>query len=197
MSFSNINKYQIILASDSPRRKDLLKKSNISFRTISPKVEESFPSNLEESEISDYLAKLKADSFKSNLNKNEIVKTADTIVWFKNQYIGKPKSIDETFQILRKMSNNFHTVITSVGITGFNRQIIFNEKSFVYFRELEDSEIDNYVKNFDTLDKAGGYGIQDWIGFVGVDKIEGSYTNIMGFPLSKFIKKMNEFLKTS
>ena len=196
MLFSNINKYQIILASDSPRRKDLLKKINISFRTISPQVEESFPSNLKGSEISDYLAKLKADSFKSKLNKNEIVITADTIVWFKNEYIGKPKSIDETFQILRKMSNNFHTVITSVGITGFNRQIIFNEKSFVYFRELEDSEIDNYVKNFDTLDKAGGYGIQDWIGFVGVDKIEGSYTNIMGFPLSKFIKKINEFLKT-
>ena len=196
MSFSNINKYQIILASDSPRRKDLLKKINISFRTISPQVEESFPSNLKGSEISDYLAKLKADSFKSNLNKNEIVITADTIVWFKNEYIGKPKSIDETIQILKKMSNNFHTVITSVGITGLNRQIIFNEKSFVYFRELEDSEIDNYVKNFDTLDKAGGYGIQDWIGFVGVDKIEGSYTNIMGFPLSKFIKKMNEFLKT-
>lgn len=197
MSFSNINKYQIILASDSPRRKDLLKKSNISFRTISPQVEESFPSNLKGSEISDYLAKLKADLFKSNLNKNEIVITADTIVWFKNGYIGKPKSIDETIQILKKMSNNFHTVITSVGITGLNRQIIFNEKSFVYFRELDDSEIYNYVKNFDTLDKAGGYGIQDWIGFVGVDKIEGSYTNIMGFPLSKFIKKMNEFLKTS
>lgn len=197
MSFSNINKYQIILASDSPRRKDLLKKSNISFRTTSPQVEESFPSNLKGSEISDYLAKLKADSFKSKLNKNEIVITADTIVWFKNEYIGKPKSIDETIQILKKMSNNFHTVITSVGITGLNRQIIFNEKSFVYFRELDDSEIYNYVKNFDTLDKAGGYGIQDWIGFVGVDKIEGSYTNIMGFPLSKFIKKMDEFLKTS
>ena len=196
MLFSNINKYQIILASDSPRRKDLLKKINISFRTISPQVEESFPSNLKGSEISDYLAKLKADSFKSKLNKNEIVITADTIVWFKNEYIGKPKSINETIQILKKMSNNFHTVITSVGITGLNRQIIFNEKSFVYFRELEDSEIDNYVKNFDTLDKAGGYGIQDWIGFVGVDKIEGSYTNIMGFPLSKFIKKINEFLKT-
>ena len=196
MLFSNINKYQIILASDSPRRKDLLKKINISFRTISPQVEESFPSNLKGSEISDYLAKLKADSFKSKLNKNEIVITADTIVWFKNEYIGKPKSIDETIQILKKMSNNFHTVITSVGITGLNRQIIFNEKSFVYFRELEDSEIYNYVKNFDTLDKAGGYGIQDWIGFVGVDKIEGSYTNIMGFPLSKFIKKINEFLKT-
>ena len=196
MSFSNINKYKIILASDSPRRKDLLKKSNISFRTISPQVEESFPSNLKGSEISDYLAKLKADSFKSKLNKNEIVITADTIVWFKNEYIGKPKSIDETIQILKKMSNNFHTVITSVGITGLNRQIIFNEKSFVYFRELEDSEIYNYVKDFDTLDKAGGYGIQDWIGFVGVDKIEGSYTNIMGFPLSKFIKKINEFLKT-
>ena len=197
MLFSNINKYQIILASDSSRRKDLLKKINISFRTISPQVEESFPSNLKGSEISDYLAKLKADSFKSKLNKNEIVITADTIVWFKNEYIGKPKSINETIQILKKMSNNFHTVITSVGITGLNRQIIFNEKSFVYFRELEDSEIYNYVKNFDTLDKAGGYGIQDWIGFVGVDKIEGSYTNIMGFPLSKFIKKMNEFLKTS
>ena len=196
MLFSNINKYQIILASDSPRRKDLLKKINISFRTISPQVEESFPSNLKGSEISDYLAKLKADSFKSKLNKNEIVITADTIVWFKNEYIGKPKSIDETIQILKKMSNNFHSVITSVGITGLNRQIIFNEKSFVYFRELEDSEIYNYVKNFDTLDKAGGYGIQDWIGFVGVDKIEGSYTNIMGFPLSKFIKKINEFLKT-
>jgi len=196
MLFSNINKYQIILASDSPRRKDLLKKINISFRTISPQVEESFPSNLKGSEISDYLAKLKADSFKSKLNKNEIVITADTIVWFKNEYIGKPKSINETIQILKKMSNNFHTVITSVGITGLNRQIIFNEKSFVYFRELEDSEIYNYVKNFDTLDKAGGYGIQDWIGFVGVDKIEGSYTNIMGFPLSKFIKKINEFLKT-
>ena len=197
MLFSKINKYQIILASDSSRRKDLLKKINISFRTISPQVEESFPSNLKGSEISDYLAKLKADSFKSKLNKNEIVITADTIVWFKNEYIGKPKSINETIQILKKMSNNFHTVITSVGITGLNRQIIFNEKSFVYFRELEDSEIYNYVKNFDTLDKAGGYGIQDWIGFVGVDKIEGSYTNIMGFPLSKFIKKMNEFLKTS
>ena len=196
MLFSNINKYQIILASDSPRRKDLLKKINISFRTISPQVEESFPSNLKGSEISDYLAKLKADSFKSKLNKNEIVITADTIVWFKNEYIGKPKSINETIQILKKMSNNFHTVITSVGITGLNRQIIFNEKSFVYFRELEDSEIYNYVKDFDTLDKAGGYGIQDWIGFVGVDKIEGSYTNIMGFPLSKFIKKINEFLKT-
>ncbi len=195
MSFSNINKYQIILASDSPRRKDLLKKINIPFKIISPKVEESFPMNLVEAEISDYLAKFKADSFKDKINKNEIVITADTIVWFKNQYIGKPKSIDESIRILKRMSNNFHTVITSVGITGLNRQIIFNERSFVYFRELYDSEILNYVENFQTLDKAGGYGIQDWIGFVGVDKIEGSYTNIMGFPLSKFIIKMNEFLK--
>ncbi len=187
------SKYKIILGSGSPRRKmyfDLLK---IPYKVMISNIDEIYPTELKESEISDYLAKLKSKNLKSKLKKNEILVTADTIVWCDGKHIGKPRNNNEAFKTLTELSGKFHSVVTSVSICDIKNEMIFNEKSYVKFKKLSENEINYYVKNFKVTDKAGAYGIQDWIGIIATEKIKGSYTNIVGFPVSKFLINYNKF----
>ena len=190
------SKHKIILGSGSPRRRmyfDLLK---IPYKVMISDVNEIYPSELKESEISNYLAKLKSENLKSKLKKNEILVTADTIVWCNNKHIGKPKNNNEAFKILTELSDKFHTVVTSVLICDLKNELIFDEKSYVKFKKLSANEINYYIKNFKVTDKAGAYGIQDWIGIIAAEKINGSYTNIVGFPVSKLLINFNKFKKS-
>lgn len=173
----------IILASGSPRRQQFFLDLNLKFEIRLKEIEEVYPDHLAAAEIPNFLAKLKADAFKNELVDNDILITSDTIVWLKNKALGKPKNYDDAFAMLREMSGNMHEVITSVCfVTNINSTII-SETTKVYFNELTDEEIDFYITNFKPYDKAGAYGIQDWIGLVAVAKIEGSYANVMGLPV--------------
>ena len=182
----------LILASKSPRRQKFLSDLSLSFTIDTRDVEEIYPDNLRGVEITDFLAKLKSDPFK-NLNDEDIVVTSDTIVWMDNKAIGKPKNEKEAIHILQKLSGNMHQVLTSVYIKSNRKTKLFNDCTNVYFNELSLEEIKYYVKNFEPFDKAGGYGIQDWIGFIAVKKIEGNFYNVMGFPIHKFYEELMKF----
>ena len=184
---------EIILASNSPRRQQFLKDIGLSFRIQTFDVDEVFPANLKGAEIPDYLVRLKAHSFK-DLKPNQLVITADTIVWSNESYLGKPKDETEVKQMLQQLSGSSHEVITSVAFTQAHQQTIINEISTVYFKELDRTEIDYYVATYQPYDKAGGYGIQEWIGTIGIEKIEGSYTNIVGLPVAQVLTTLKEIL---
>ncbi len=186
--FSN---YDIILASNSPRRQQFLKDIGLDFRIKTHSVEEIFPEELKAAEISDYLVKLKAEPFKS-LTETELVITADTIVWHKNQCLGKPKERAEAVQMLQQLSGEAHQVVTSVAFTQAHQQKVIHEVSTVYFKALTAAEIDYYIDNYQPFDKAGAYGIQEWIGTVGIEKIEGSYTNIVGLPVAQVLATLEK-----
>ncbi|MGB5818909.1 MAG: Maf family nucleotide pyrophosphatase [Saonia sp.] len=174
--------YTIILASGSPRRQDFFKALDLDFEVRVKSVEEIYPSYLKGSEISDYLAELKAIAFKNDLKGNEIVITSDTVVWHKGISLAKPADIDEAYKMLKTLSDDWHEVITSVCFTTGNGQKTVNNTTRVKFRALTDEEIRYYITNFNPFDKAGGYGIQEWIGSIGVEEIIGSYNNVMGLP---------------
>lgn len=182
----------IILASGSPRRKDILHDLDIEFEIRVKEVDESYPSNLKGKEISEYLAKLKATAFLEELNKNEILITADTIVWHEGKALGKPKNMDEAKEMLRSISGKMHEVISSVALTTKDNQIIISDITKVFFKELSDSEINYYIKKYKPFDKAGAYGIQEWLGFIGINRIEGSYLNVVGFPVQKFYEALHK-----
>lgn len=186
--FSN---YDIILASNSPRRQQFLNDIGLDFSIKTHPVEEVFPPKLKAAEISDYLVKLKAEPFKS-LTEKEIVITADTIVWHNNQCLGKPKDRAEAVQMLQQLSGEAHQVVTSVAFTQAHQQKVIHEISTVYFKTLTTAEIDYYIDNYQPFDKAGAYGIQEWIGTVGIEKIEGSYTNIVGLPVAQVLATLEK-----
>ena len=186
--FSN---YNIILASNSPRRQQFLKDIGLDFRIKTHSVEEIFPEELKAAEISDYLVKLKAEPFKS-LTERQLVITADTIVWHNNQCLGKPKDRAEAVQMLQQLSEEAHQVITSVAFTQAHQQKVIHQVSTVYFKALTATEIEYYIDNYQPFDKAGAYGIQEWIGTVGIVKIEGSYTNIVGLPVAQVLATLEK-----
>ena len=186
--FSN---YDIILASNSPRRQQFLKDIGLDFRIKTHSVEEIFPEELKAAEISDYLVKLKAEPFKS-LTEKQLVITADTIVWHNNQCLGKPKDRAEAVQMLQQLSEEAHQVVTSVAFTQAHQQKVIHQVSTVYFKALTATEIDYYIDNYQPFDKAGAYGIQEWIGTVGIVKIEGSYTNIVGLPVAQVLATLEK-----
>lgn len=188
-----LNKRRLILASGSPRRQDLLKQLGVPFEICVKPVDEVYPQKLSGHEISDYLSILKANAFKKNLKPNDLLITSDTIVWHRNTAIGKPTSLKHAIEMLQNLSNSTHKVITSVCLTSTEKQQTFNALTKVSFRKLKIEEIEFYVNNYKPLDKAGAYGIQDWIGQVGVEKIEGSYFNVMGFPLNLVYSHLLEF----
>jgi len=188
-----LNKRRLILASGSPRRQDLLKQLGVPFEICVKPVDEVYPQKLSGHEISDYLSILKANAFKENLKPNDLLITSDTIVWHRNTAIGKPTSLKHAIEMLQNLSNSTHKVITSVCFTSTEKQQTFNALTKVSFRKLKIEEIEFYVNNYKPLDKAGAYGIQDWIGQVGVEKIEGSYFNVMGFPLNLVYSHLLEF----
>lgn len=183
----------IILGSGSPRRQELLSGLGIPFKIMVKSVGESYPPHLKKQEITDFLCRLKADSFEKNLSKNEILITADTIVWLHNKAIEKPQSLQEARKMLQELSGKSHQVYTSVCIQSNSKQHIFSDETTVFFKHLSAEEIDYYVSTWKPLDKAGAYGIQDWIGLIGVEKIIGNYFNVMGLPVHKLYEELLKF----
>lgn len=185
----------LILASGSPRRQELLKSLGVPFEIRIKEIDEVYPKHLKKSEISDYLALLKSNAFVEELHPKDLLITSDTIVWYHNMALGKPKSKDEAFQMLQKLSGKTHEVITSVCLKSLQKEDIFNSITKVTFKELSNEEIQFYIDNYNPMDKAGAYGIQDWIGQIGITKIEGSYFNVMGFPIHKIYSQLLKFSK--
>ncbi len=194
------NKYKIILASGSPRRQQFFKDfdfgDSFDFEIRLKEIEEVYPNHLKAEEITNYLAKLKAEAFDGELLDNEILVTSDTIVWLKDTALGKPKDYEDAVQILKSLSNVTHEVITSVCFkTSTNIETIFDVTK-VTFNTLNENAIRYYLDTYKPFDKAGAYGIQDWIGLIGISKIEGSYTNVVGLPTEKVYNYLSQtFLK--
>jgi len=180
---------KIFLASQSPRRQELLKGLGINFEIIKIEADESFPENLTHEKITEYISGNKALSIQ-NLTENQIVITADTLVWLENSVLGKPKDYKDAFQMIRNMSGKIHEVFTSVTIQSKDKSITFSEATEVVFDEFSDEEIDFYIQNFQPFDKAGAYGIQDWLGYAKIRKINGCYYNVMGLPLRKLYNEL-------
>lgn len=181
----NLADINIILASGSPRRQQFFKDLNIKFETRVKEIEEVYPIDLAATEITNYLSQLKAKAFKEELKDRDLLITSDTIVWLHNKALGKPQDYDDALVMLRELSGNMHEVITSVCFMTKSSTSVISEITKVYFNELTEEEIKYYVNTFQPYDKAGAYGIQDWIGLVAVQKIEGSYANVMGMPVDK------------
>jgi septum formation protein len=180
-----LKNHKIILASGSPRRQQFFKELDLDFEIRLKEIEEIYPDHLKASEITDFLALLKANAFDGELVENEILVTSDTIVWHNNKALGKPKDYEDAFQILNTLSNETHEVITSVCFKTSEKIHVFHDITKVTFSVLSEDSIHYYIKNYQPFDKAGAYGIQEWIGFIGVSKIEGSYANVMGMPTDK------------
>ena len=198
MDLVNKSKYNIILGSGSSRRKELLGMTGINFSVMSIPVDESFPDSLQGTEISEYIVKNKSDAFNNLIRENEIIITADTLVWFENKCLGKPKDKKEAKYMLKLFAGKSHDVITSVGFLTLSNFKVLTESTTVIYKSLTDSEIDYYVENVNPIDKAGSYGIQDWIGMIGVEHVNGSYTSVLGLPVpqttNQIIKIINENL---
>ena len=198
MDLVNKSKYNIILGSGSSRRKELLGMTGINFSVMSIPVDESFPDSLKGTEISEYIVKNKSDAFIRLIKENEIIITADTLVWFENKCLGKPKDKKEAKYMLKLFAGKSHDVITSVGFLTLSNFKVLTESTTVIYKSLTDSEIEYYVENVNPIDKAGSYGIQDWIGMIGVEHVNGSYTSVLGLPVpqttNQIIKIINENL---
>lgn len=184
-----LSKYNLILASGSPRRQNFFKQLDVPFTIQLKEIDEIYPDHLKAAEITDYLADLKSKAF-TDLNENDLLITSDTIVWFDQKAIGKPKDKEDAFRMLKAMSGEQHYVYTSVSIKSKNFQKIFHDETAVEFENLTDEEILYYLEKDKPYDKAGSYGIQDWIGLIGVKKLEGSYFNVMGLPVHKLYKEL-------
>jgi septum formation protein len=182
MPIEKIKKFHLILASSSPRRHEFFKKLGLDFEVRLKPVEEIFPKHLKGVNIANYLSKLKAEPFLSELKGNDLLITSDTVVWHKDQFLGKPKDEEEAYLMLKKMSGDWHEVITSVCFTSTKDQRLVDSCTLVKFKDLTDKEIWYYINSYKPFDKAGGYGIQDWIGLIGIEEIKGSYTNVVGLP---------------
>ncbi|MFA9188226.1 Maf-like protein [Flavobacterium sp. FBOR7N2.3] len=182
---NKLKQYKIILASGSPRRQQFFKDLDLDFEIRLKEIEEIFPAELKREAITNYLAELKAAAFEGELNENEILVTSDTLVWHNEKAVGKPKDKQDAFEILKSLSNATHEVITSVCFKTNTKTEVLFEITKVTFNELTDEAIEYYIEKYKPFDKAGAYGIQEWIGFIGVKKIEGSYANVIGLPVDK------------
>ena len=174
--------YKIVLASGSPRRQQFFKELDLDFEIRIKEVEEIYPDTLQGVEITNYLAKLKSAAFDNDIQPNEIIVTSDTIVWLENKALGKPKDKQDAFLMLQSMAGKTHEVITSVCFKTVNKIDILNCVTSVTFNPISDAEILFYIDKYQPFDKAGAYGIQEWIGLMAINKIEGSYTNVVGLP---------------
>ena len=190
----NIKDYKVILASASPRRHELLKGLDVEFSIKRlPDVEETFPAELQAGDVPLFLSKKKADAYRPIMNDDELVITADTIVWLDGKVLGKPADVDEARRMLHNMSGKRHAVFTGVTITTKSEQRSFVAQSNVTFAVLADEEVEYYIEKYKPMDKAGAYGAQEWIGYIGMENIEGSYFNVMGLPVQRLyceLKKM-------
>ncbi len=186
--------YQLILGSQSPRRKVLLEELGLKFNIVSLKIDESYPKDIEIKEVPKFLAKKKAAPFLKNLQNKQIVLTSDTVVILENELIGKPKNNKAAKKLLQKFSGKTHEVITAVFVATPQLQKVVSVSSKVSFKALTKEEIDYYVENFQPLYKAGAYGIQEWIGYIGIERIEGSYSNIVGLPTATVYQLLSEVI---
>jgi len=191
----NLKNHKIFLASKSPRRSELLAQAGIPFEIFTKDVEEIYPNDLNVYLVPEFLAKLKADASVEVLNTDlNIIISADSVVICNEEIIGKPKDYDDAKTIIAKLSNNWHTVVTGVCIKSISKEVVFSERAEVLFYPLSSAEIEYYVETFKPLDKAGAYGIQDWIGLCKVKEIKGNFSNIMGLPMSKLYHELERFI---
>lgn len=183
--------FKIILASGSPRRQQFFKDLDLDFEIRLKEIEEIYPENLEAEQITNYLSELKTAAFDGEIQENEIIITSDTIVWHHKKALGKPKNYEDAFEILKSLSGNTHEVITSVSFKTILKLDTIFDVTKVTLRPITDDEIHYYITNYHPFDKAGAYGIQEWIGLVGISKIEGSYSNVVGLPTHKVYDFLN------
>tara|TARA_B100000767_G_scaffold196843_1_gene183877 strand:+ start:514 stop:1098 length:585 start_codon:yes stop_codon:yes gene_type:complete len=186
--------YNIILGSASLRRKELLSDIGLRFSTQTTDKEETFNHSLKEEEIAEFLAKQKSEFLSGNLQQNDLLITADTVVSFNNESLNKPKNKEDAFITLNKLSENTHKVITGVCLKSKNKEIVFSVTTLVTFKALSEDEINHYINKYNPYDKAGAYGIQDWIGKIGINNINGSYTNVVGLPISELYQHLKSFI---
>jgi len=194
MLIDNLNKYRIILASRSVRRQQLLRDLGIDFEIVLKDFDESFPIELEGEEIARYVAENKAIAFAGEIKENELMITADTIVWCSGRVLGKPADAGEAAVMLREISGRTHEVITGVSIMTYNKKVIFTESTKVTFKVMTDREIYYYIEKYAPYDKAGAYGIQEWIGMAACSHIEGSYFNVVGLPIQRLYEELKLIL---
>jgi septum formation protein len=185
--------WNIILASKSPRRQNLLKELGFEFEIKTKEIEEIYPPALKKEEVAVFLSQLKASAFLQDLKENDLVLTSDTIVCLADEIIGKPKDRADAIKMLGKLSGNKHEVITAVTLTSKEKQHTFYDLTAVYFKKLSTDEIEYYIDKYAPFDKAGSYGIQEWIGYIGIEKINGSYFNVMGLPVKRVYDEILKF----
>ncbi len=190
--------YNLLLGSKSPRRQALLKALGLHFNLVDIDVEEVYPPHLQGADIARYLCELKADAFDASLlPAGSILVTADTIVWLDGKYIGKPSGKEEAIQMLKELSGRQHSVYSGICLRSSTQKTVFHAHTLVSFRKLKNDEIEYYVAHHKPFDKAGSYGIQDWIGYIGITGIEGCYYNVMGFPVQMFYGELEKFIESS
>lgn len=186
--------YRIVLASNSPRRKELLSGIDVKYEfRMLPDIDESYPETISADEVAEYLAEKKASAYLPELKEDELLITADTIVLLDGMVIGKPVDEADSIRMLQLLSDRTHRVITGVCLASKKKQVVFSDTAHVTFGKLNDEEIKYYVSNYRPYDKAGAYGVQEWIGYVAVERIEGSYFNVMGLPIFKVYKELKQF----
>ena len=189
----NLKKYNIVLASASPRRQQLLSELGLKFEVRPSHIEEFYPDYLGMTAIPVYLAELKAETLRDTMKDNDLIITADTIVWKDNIVLNKPSTREECIEMLYELSGAHHQVITGMHLMSLSKKVSFHAVSEVYFEELSEEEIVYYVDNFNPMDKAGGYGAQEWIGYVAISRIDGSFYNVMGLPVHKLYQHLKNF----
>ncbi len=190
----DLGPYSLILASQSPRRQELLRGLELPFTVRSLNTDESFPENLKHAEIAEYLARIKGLAFGDSLSANEIVVTADTIVWIDGKVLNKPGDEAEAIEMINQLNGKKHDVITGVSLRSSVNQVVFHDVAQVHFAQMAPETIAHYVRKYKPYDKAGAYGIQEWIGYVGIERLEGSFYTVMGFPTHKFYVELQKFI---
>ena len=188
----SIKNYKLILASASPRRQQLMKNAGFTFEVRLKNVEEKYPQELHWENVPEYLSKVKASAFREELKADEVLITADTVVCIHDRILGKPADRKEAISMLRELSGNRHLVVTGVSVTTRTEQLSFSSRTDVFFKRLSNEEIEFYVDTYKPFDKAGAYGIQEWIGYIGIERIEGSFYNVMGLPIQKLYETLRK-----
>jgi len=190
---NKLSNYSIILGSQSPRRKELFAGLNLPFRVEVREIDENFPEEISAFEVPEFLSIQKAIPFKNDFKKNDLLITSDTIVLIDNKILGKPVDYKHAFEMLQLLSGRKHMVITGVCITTTDKQVTFSDRTDVFFKSLSADEIDYYLTHYQPYDKAGSYGVQEWIGYVAIEKIDGSYFNVMGLPVQRLYEELLKF----
>ena len=188
----SIKNYKLILASASPRRQQLMKDAGFTFEGRLKNVEEKYPQELHWENVPEYLSKVKASAFREELKADEVLITADTVVCIHDRILGKPADRKEAISMLQELSGNRHLVVTGVSVTTRTEQLSFSSRTDVFFKHLSNEEIIFYVDTYKPFDKAGAYGIQEWIGYIGIERIEGSFYNVMGLPIQKLYETLRK-----